>query len=628
MKRCAGRFSFDRGGIAIGVLFLTVAAALTWNADASFGFGPDQLSYNIAAEELLETREQGLAFENEFGSPLRQSFALLLLAGRLLLGDLEAGYRLILFLSACAYLLAMYVLLASVLENRTVAALTAVLSIVQRYTIGTSFWGMGEFQAIIPRIVVLAVFPLAWLHFERHLRSRRVLESFVLVALGFTIHLSAVYFYCILLLTYGLYVVWSRAWSSVLNLAVATIFFLFAVKAVPSPLWSYVAEGAALWATPVAFLGFGLVLVTARHARGPWIGVAAILFLGAAYGWLAGGFSLESTVGFSFESAADAGDRANAADRLASLNRALYARFGWSLFPISLGTLGFALLNGGILGAVAIYELICRWRLGATERERVAVLYLISVIVVSLGITGALQLYCRITGRPDIVLEFFRAFRFIYLPLYIYLGLFLERQWRQTRARGGAFSRLMLAVLIAILLLPPRQALAGMPGGMKLLARSAAEKTGILHPGDPSQSEYLYTLLATRAEREQARARHRDFVELCDWVRRSTPEDGVFLTTDYSFTYYADRDIMISYQQGAGSARSMAVARGHRAWHKAYLAITGAFASRSPGRILAAAHQYGADYVVTSADQPPLPGSAVYANPSYSLYRVADRSVK
>ena len=37
------------------------------------------------------------------------------------------------------------------------------LSIVQRYTLGTSFWGMGEFQSILPRVVVLGVFPVGYL---------------------------------------------------------------------------------------------------------------------------------------------------------------------------------------------------------------------------------------------------------------------------------------------------------------------------------------------------------------------------------------------------------------------------------------------------------------------------------
>ncbi len=609
----ARSLSLDRSGIAVSALFLSLSAALAWSGDASFGFGLDQTSYNLAAEDLLESWQQGLPFENEFGSPWRQSFALLHVAGQRLLGDPAASYRLILFLSACAYLSTMYLLLASVLESRAIAALTTVLSLVPRYTIGTSFWGMGEYQAILPRIVVLSVFPLAWLYFVRHLRSRRVLESFALVALGFALHLSAVYFYCILLLTYGLHVVRSRAWSSGMNLAAAVVLLVFALKAVPSPLWSHVAEEAPLSAAAMTLLGFGLVLYYSRYARSPWMGVAAILFLGVASGWLVAGAAVESMISAP----------TNDVHHLEALNRALYARFGWSLFPISLGTLGFALYNGGLLGAVALYELARRWRPGSRKLEHAVGLYGISVIAVSFGLTGALQLYCWLTGRPDVTLELFRAFRFIYLPLYIYLGLFLERLWQQTRAGGNVGRRLLLAALVVMLFVPPRQALAGMPDGMKLMARTAVERSGILHREDPSQRKYLYTLLATRAEREQARARYRDFIELCAWVRRSTPEEVVFLTTDYSFTYHSGRDIMISYQQGAGGARSMAVASGYRAWHDAYVAITSAFESRSPERIVAVALEYGAAYIVTPADQPLLPTPTVYANPSYVLYRTA-----
>ncbi|MEM7353424.1 MAG: hypothetical protein AAF657_21690 [Acidobacteriota bacterium] len=613
MKPTAGAFSLDRRGLAIGVLFLGVAAVLALTADASFGFGLDQTSYNVVTEELLEAWQQGEPLENEFGSPYRQSFALFHAASQHFLGDPESSYRLLLFLSAGAYLLAMYVLLAHILDHRAIAALTAVLSIVQRYTLGTSFWGMGEFQAILPRVVVLAVFPLAWLLFERHLNSRRVLEAFVIVALGFALHLSAVYFYCILLLTYGLHLLLSRDWSAALNVAVATGFFLFALKAIPSPMWSHTAEQAGLWIVPLILLVFGLLLCFSRYGHRRWMSVVAVLCLGTGLVWLVGSSSLQSLVGISVSEPTDQ------ADQLEALNRALYARFGWSLFPISLGTLGFALFNGALLGAVALYEFVRRWRLGATQRERIVGLFVVSTLVVSLGITGALQLYCRITGRPDMILELFRALRFIYLPMYIYLGLFLQHRWQQDKF-GGIKGRLLLATLMGALLLPPRQVLAHLPDSTKLFVRNTVEKSNLLHAGDPSQSRYLQLLLATKAEKEQARSRYRDFTELCTWIQRSTPEESVLLTTDYAFTYHCDRSIMISYQQGAGGARSMSVEQGHVAWHEAYTTIAGALESRSPERIEAAAAKYEVDYIVTSAAQPSLSTPAVFTNPSYSLY--------
>ncbi len=700
-------FALDRGDAAICVLFLGVAVALTWNADPSFGFGLDQVSYNLMTEEVLAAWDHGQPLRTEHGSAYRQSFVLLLAFGQRLLGSLEAGYRLILFLSAGAYLTTMYLLLVSVLRDRWIAALAAVLSIVQRYTLGTSFWGMGEYQSILPRVVVLAVFPLSWLLFERHLRSRRVLLSFVVLALGFALHLSAVYFYCILLLTYGLHVVWSRTWSSLLNVAIATAFLWFALKAVPNSSWSHLMEESTAAATAVALIGLGLVLCYSRFALGPWMGIATVLYLGLGFGWLLGGSTIQSIVGIGPKGAdleqpveiasvepvapdstpadvsgvsepsehaptpASAGagdaaggdsgerpDRAHAteageaatvasgsrgrepADRtreiaagangtvsvasdsvLESTNRALYARFGWMLFPISLATLGFALYNVGLLGAVALYELVHRWKRGATEREVIAGLYIFSVLAVSLGLTAAVQLYCRLTGRPDLILELFRALRYIYLPLYIYLGFFLQRIWRQVRERPDGRGRLLLAVLVMALLVSPRQALVILPDPVKLLARSIVESSGSLNPGDPSQRRYLYLLLATDAERQEGRAQHRDFLDLCEWVKGATAADRVFLTTDYSFTYHAQRDIMVSYQQGAGSARSMANTAGHRAWHQAYQTISDAFASHSPERLLAAAREYGADYVVAAADQPPLGDSALYTNDSYAVYR-------
>ncbi len=738
MRDTARSFALGRVDVAAAVLFLVVAAVLTWNADASFGFGLDQVSYNLITEEILTAWDQGQPLRNEHGSIYRQSFVLLLALGQRLLGSLEVSYRLILFLSAGAYLVAMYILLVTVLEDRRIAALTAVLSIVQRYTLGTSFWGMGEYQSILPRIVVLAVFPLAWLLFERHLRSPRVLVSFVVVALGFTLHLSAVYFYCILLLTYGLHVVWSRNWASILNVVIATAFLWFALKAVPGPSWSQLMETSTLAAMTVALIGLGLVFLYSRLIPRPWMGIATVLYLGWAFVWLLGGTTIESIVGFgpsateierqaevanqqqaaavasntevsgpvnpglssadpevddrtgvaeqtgtpdqnggevisdSGGSESAAGPKTNAgaavadtdspeiqlaesggveipdhtpsSDRipptgenlpdadevqletpetiLESTNRALYARFGWMLFPISLASLGFALYNVGLLGAVALYELIYRWRRGATERERIIALYVFSVLAVSLGLTGAVQLYCRIAGRPDMILELFRALRYIYLPLYIYLGLFLERMWRQLRARPAGRARLLFVALIVALLVSPRQALTMLPDRVKLLARSVAESSGALNSGDPSQRRYLYLLLATDAERQASRAEFRDFLELCDWVKDSTTEDSVFLTTDYNFIYHADRDIMVSYQQGAGSARSMSVVSGHRAWHEAYQEISDAFTSRSPERLLAAAREYGADYIVTTPNQALLNTVALYSNPSYALYKV------
>ena len=626
LKNSLPSLSLDRGSFYVGLLLVSVAAFLGWNADTSLGFGPDQIAYNLVTEELLAAWDQDLPLETEFGSVWRQSFTVFHAIGQRLLGSPEASYRLILFLSAYAYLTTMYFLLASVLQDRAFAVLIAVLSIVQRYTIGTSFWGMGEYQAILPRIAVLAVFPLAWLLFERHVRSRRVLEAFVVVALGFALHLSAVYFYCILLSTYGLYVLWSRAWPSIWTLAVAFTFFGFAVKTIPSPVLTNLAASAPLLTTLVTLVGFGLVLCSSRLDRTPWMAVVTIACLAVAFDWLTGN-SIQSVLGIGTSDAGGGanspGSPTNGPDDLEAMNQALYARFGWTLFPISLATLGFALFNGGVLGAVALYEFVRRCRRGATDREILVGLYVVSVLIVSLGLTAGLQIYSRIMGRPDIVLELFRAFRFIHLPLYIYLGLFLQRVWRQALAERGTRDRLLCAALVVVLLWPPRQALAAMPDRLKLFVRSVAERSSSLHQGDPSQRQYLYDLLATDIERDQERIRHRDFVKLCHWVRHSTPEEAVFMTTDYDFIHYSGRDIMISYAQGAGSARSMAVVSGHRAWHAAYVAISGALASRSPDQIMTVARRYQVDYVVTAADQPALPLSTVYSNSSYSLYRLA-----
>ncbi len=609
--------SVDRGGVAVCALFLGIAVALSWNADPSFGFGPDQAGYNQWAQELLSSSEHGLPLHTALVSAYNKSFAILLAVGQLLGGDLTICYRLILLVSAFAYLWTTYLMLMHVLDDRPVAAVISVLSIVQRYTIGTSFWGMGEYQSILPRIVVLPVFPLAWLLFIRQLNSRRVLESFVVVALGMVLHLSAAYFYCILLSTYALHQAWRRAWPSVLNLSVAVALLCFAVVAATNPGWSRVMIDAGPAAALLTLAGLGLVLYYARFARSPAVAAVAILYLSALFVLLATDHRI-------FREAGGAG--AVNPGSLESLNAAIYARFGWTLFPISGATLGFALYNGGLVGGVGLYELVRRLRRGPTEREYVVGAYVISVLAVSLGLTAALQLYCRISGRPDIVLELFRAFRFIFLPLYIYLGLFLQRMWRRGMVRGEARRRLLLGALIVVLLLPPRQTLAAMPDRLKLIVRSAAESSRSMHRGDPSQRQYLHTLLATDAERETARVRYRDFVELCEWVRRSTPEDAVFMTTDYNFTHHAGRDIMISYAQGArGGARSKAKVSGYLAWHQAFVAITGACASRSPVRLLAAARRYGVDYVVTDADQPPLRVSVVHTNGSYSVYRVASR---
>ncbi len=613
--------ALDRGGIAIGALFLGVAVVLSWNADASRGFGPDQAGYNQWARELLISLEQGLPAHTVFGSAYNKSFSILLAAGQLLAGDLTACYRLILLVSALAYLAAMYVMLMKVLDDRAVAALTSVLSIVQRYTVGTSFWGMGEFQAVLPRIVVLPVFPLAWLLFVRHPRSRRVLESFLVVAVGFVVHLSAVYFFCILMLTYALYQArdalrqaWRRVGHSVLNLSVAASLLCFAIVAVTNPGWSRVMIDTGPAAALLTLTGLGLVFYYSRFARHPAVAVVVVLYLGALFALLA------SDHRFFWQTAAGGNEHGD----LEALNAAIYARFGWTLFPISGATLGFALFNGGIVGGVALWELVRRLRRGPAEHDRLAVSYMISVVAVSLGLTAALQLYCHISGRPYIVLELFRALRFMFLPIYIYLGLFLQRMWRRSTAPATARGRLLLAMLIVALLLPPRQTLAALPDGLKLMIRSVAESSRGLHQGDPSQRRYLRTLLATDVEIEAAQVRHRDFLELCDWVKRSTPQDAVFMTTDFNFTHHAERDIMISYSQGApGGARSKAKVSGYLAWHEAFVTISSAYASRSPLSIMAAARGYGVDYVVTDAEQAPLPADLAHANASYAVYRMS-----
>ena len=68
----------------------------------------------------------------------------------------------------------------------------------------------------------------------------------------------------------------------------------------------------------------------------------------------------------------------------------------------------------------------------------------------------------------------------------------------------------------------------------------------------------------------------------------------------------------------------MSNTQGHRAWHKAYQAISSALASRSPDQILAVAREYQTDYIVTDADQSLADAPRVYVNRSYALHRSSE----
>jgi hypothetical protein len=134
-----------------------------------------------------------------------------------------------------------------------------------------------------------------------------------------------------------------------------------------------------------------------------------------------------------------------------------------------------------------------------------------------------------------------------------------------------------------------------------------------------------------RADKENKVSDYVAWRHVCDWARRNTPTDALFLTprAPQSFRWYSDRGEVVNYKDLPQDAVTML------AWRDRLQAVHGAppdsvpprkwlksLTERTPEQLRALGKQFGAQYVVTDST-PPLTLPCLYRNETYAVYSVS-----
>jgi hypothetical protein len=131
-----------------------------------------------------------------------------------------------------------------------------------------------------------------------------------------------------------------------------------------------------------------------------------------------------------------------------------------------------------------------------------------------------------------------------------------------------------------------------------------------------------------RADRENKVPDYSAWRHVCNWVKRNTPHDALFLTprAPQSFRWYSGRGEVVNYKDLPQDALTMLE------WKRRMLAVHGAppdsvpprkwlksLTERTPEQLRELGRTYDATYVVTESD-PPLALPCLYRNEAYAVY--------
>jgi len=425
---------------------------------------------------------------------------------------------------ALVFAAGMYLLLYDATGDRWIAAVLAVAALWFRAAFGGSEWQVLDFGAFLPRTITLAMAP--WLL----LACGRAVGRWSLVGLFAALGIAA-------------------------NFHPLSAMFL-----------------------AMAF-GVALLLIGGRRARH-----VAILAVSVVVFWAAAApYFLE--IRRAVRAAGEAAATSVAAPSPELIEEVMKARTPALFFPHwrTIRWVAFYLVVPAAVGAWGFWTRRRRF----ADRDRAAVAFFAGVLVVAIGGTAFLAFLRASFGFGKAVI-FMRAFKLVYLPLWVFCAWAVEELWKR---RGGRAARLGAVAVCAVLLFPP--------SGLEYAVRWV--KYGGKIPTRPSLEL------------------DRDFRAVCDWARENTDRSDKFLVPAqwHIFRLLARRSAvatskevsLVMYDPPAGVAA-----------YERWRAVLDAYASRSPDRLIEVAKRYGARYILVSGRE--LAAKEVFRSGPYRLYRV------
>lgn len=513
-----------------------------------------------------------------------------------LAGTFEGGLVWLVPPVMAAYLGAMFALVRRVTGSGWAALAVAVLSAHYHDTMGAGVWGVGQASGMMPRVLFMPLIPLLTLFFLKLLENPtwpRAAGLGLALGLAANIHpVSGLHFLALLL-----------AWLVVSHgrtfrgwLAAAVMGLLAVIGALPVA-WNYVANTNAAVDPDLKFETFSRI-VAERYP---------VYFFPGTFRWPLLNLELSRPVldGLAWLCLALA---------LAALGVSLWAgrrpnlaRWTWlvaGLAGLAYGHL-MALFNSPLLfGIVAVY-LVARFRQGPYTRLEQGLITLTGLVALYAFAGYYLLSYAwqtfELWGLTSLLIEYARAARFVYLPVYVLAGLAGAALLRYARQRwsldGPAWSsRAALLVLVGLPLV-----LFGPLAGdyLPLPARNLLDASGWqAQPAAPPVDQELY-----------------------DWVRQNTARDTLFYgcfgsqTMTY-FRHKAQRSISHNWKDLAYNVYNRATLLPAYRHFRSLEASCQSFAG-----VLDAAQRLQADYIMVPQGQAAeFLQEACFVNEKYAVF--------
>ena len=549
--------------IALGLFFLYALVVGIFEFNRGLPLRDDQIT---TAAMVLKDLDPNL-FPNDpvLGGTNYQIYAppvrwLMGVATRLTGGDVEDGARLLVPFLLMVFLSSMYLLLNEFTDRSLVSFVVSLAAASRRPTFPDTFFGVWGMQSILARSFFLAFLPLVIWLFWRYRHDRRVIWSFLLLGLISNFHPTGGYAMTPILLL-TLLLIRGINRKTIIDLAAGG---LMAVVGIFPFLFDYMNHPSELLVGSEVLGAVALYPVSAERF---------------------------TTRGY--------------------------------VLPIPSGILIKTLSNFADLIFLTLMAFLIRWRTKNDEDAFILKLAF-SVLVVTIGGTALLQLFGWLRGEPVFYSEIMRGFRFVFIPLFIGVALFLEGLFKVVsipKLKWFYFAAFSLVVLIlpmknnaaivlsyhqdrelaenveieaaldeVIVLYLDRIGFNILPKGVA--ANAVTMLTGI-------ESERAAELLA-----DQVKARD-DYDEIATWVQENTAVDERVLINRSHFKLKSHREL------GEQIIPDVIPE-----------AVSACFENADPACLVAEARNQQAGYIIVVRAFPEITLPIVFENDTYIVYEV------
>lgn len=587
------------GAVFVAVLVMVLAA---WTLESLLVPAVTSTDLHIVATMVTKDRDPGLySRDNLFASDelyrlYTPFYRWLVDQVWRLAGTFEGGLVWLVPPVMAAYLLFMFILVRRVTGSGWAALAVAVLSAHYHDTMGAGVWGVGQASGMMPRVLFMPLIPLLALFFLNLLENPtwpRAAGLGLALGLAANIHPVSGLHFLVLLLAW-LVVSHGRTWRG--WLAAAAMGLLAVAGALPVA-WNYVANTNAAVDPELKFETFSRI-VAERYPvfffpgtfRWPLLHLELGRPVLDGLAWLGLGLGLAG-LGVS----------------LVAGRRPGLACWAWLVAGLAGLAYGYmmALFNSTLLfGIVAVY-LGVRFRQGPYTRLEQGLITLTGLVGLY-AFTGyyllsyAWQTF-ELWGLTSLLIEYARAARFVYLPVYLLAGLAGAALLRAVRQRwsldGAAWSgraALLLVVVLPLVLFGPLAS-----QNLPLPARNLLDESGWrAEPAAPPVDQELY-----------------------DWVRQNTPRDALFYgcfgsqTMTY-FRHKAQRSISHNWKDLAYNVYNRATLLPAYRHFRSLEASCQDFTS-----VVDAAHDLQADYIMVPQGQATeFLQEACFVNEKYAVF--------